>query len=713
MVLRFRVLGSGFWVWVGKEKPVPRHEPQATDAVNQKRETQNAKRAALSVALMLLLPGLLYAQVPDTLKVTPDSLQVVPDSLQATPDSTAPHVPTGPPMGFRLPEPATATTDTMLALSFELDAAGVLATRPASFFYDFGEFGWPNGWSPYGLTPNRVALLLGGLPFDDPVTGRPRYDLLPLSILKPLGLQAGRHAAPMAVYAQVRPYEIGQPFTEMHYRSGGGGLQSILAIHTQRRRLSLFGRPGVLRVLFGYGGHAARGAYDGSRLRRMRQLITRVRYQQTGWSVEAAYLHNQRRLGAHSGVNPTTPYEAIYNQLIATVRNPNAFRQTIRNDLSVTLRARLVPGLADPLTISAFTTLNTFRYRNPGADTLVAKTNRYGARVHQDLQIGPHRLRLLVEAWTDRLARSNALPGDPTRSQLHVTLHDSLRLGRFEAIVEGGAHVTAHARFAGGAARVARRLGPVRVFAEALHAGQPASWVEEYGFGRFVAPVDKIPDGRVSQGRAGLRFRARAFDVAVFGFAHEESKPLDLYTTATEDSIEARVAPAPFQRLGLGSDLGWRRTARRGFYATAQPTLVRFLDANASDAHRRMDAALPTFFVQGRLGARYALFTNDLILDLSVRGRFWTELRSRTLHAPTGLLVLPRAEDDFYPASGFLPASGTVDVVAEAAVRTARLFLAYENAFSGTQVLLGNQIVPIYPLPAQRLRFGVFWPILN
>ena len=102
------------------------------------------------------------AQVPDTTQVAPDSLVV-----------EMPARPPGPPVGFRRAEPGVAVIDTMLAQSFERDATGVLAARPASFVYDLGALGWPNGWSPYGLNPQRVALLLDGLPFDDLVTGRP------------------------------------------------------------------------------------------------------------------------------------------------------------------------------------------------------------------------------------------------------------------------------------------------------------------------------------------------------------------------------------------------------------------------------------------------------------------------------------------------------------------------------------------------------------
>ena len=648
--------------------------------------------------------------VPETARAqAPDTTQVAPDSLVE-----APARPPGPPVGFRRAEPGVAVVDTMLAQSFERDATGVLAAMPASFVYDFGAFGWPNGWSPYGLNPQRVALLLDGLPFDDLVTGRPRYDLLPFSLLERLRVQAGRYGAPQAVYAQVRPYDSPEPLTELHYRTSTTGLQSIYALHTQRHRLKLFGQGGVMRAVFGYGGHAAQGDYQGSRLQRMRQLLLRMRYQQAGWSADLTYFHNQRRLGAHSGVTPGVPYETIYNRLIAIVRNPGAQRRTIRNDLSLAARARVLPGLADPLTISAFWTAQTFRYSNPGADTLEARVHRFGARVHQDVRLGPNRLRLLFEGWTERLRRGNALPDSLglSRSQFHLTLRDSLGLGRLEVNAEGGLHATDHATFFGGAVGLAQRVGSVRVFAEVWHAGQPVSWIEQYGFGRFVQPIDGVPDGRVSQARAGLTLRAGAFDLTVFGFVHEVTFPLDLYSIG-EDSVEVGVTGAPFRRAGVGGDLGWRRNARRGFYFTAQPAFVRFLNADASVRHARMEAALPEFFVQGRLGARYAIFGDDLALDLSLRGRFWTEMRSRTLHAPTGLLVLPREDDDLFPASGLLPSSGMLDVVVEAGLRTATVFLAYENVLSGTQLLAGNLIVPVYPLPERRLRFGVFWPIKN
>ena len=121
----------------------------------------------------------------------------------------------------------------------------------------------------------------------------------------------------------------------------------------------------------------------------------------------------------------------------------------------------------------------------------------------------------------------------------------------------------------------------------------------------------------------------------------------------------------------------------------------------------RAAAALPAFFGEARVGARFVLFRNDLDLDVYLRGRGWTAFRSRELHPQTGLLVLP------LPGARRFGPSGTLDVVAEAAIRTARLFFAYDNILSGTVLMSGTLLVPDYPLPQQRFHLGVFWPIFD
>ena len=92
--------------------------------------------------------------------------------------------------------------------------------------------------------------------FEDLLTGRPAYDLLPIAYAEPLRLDAARLARPVAVHATLRPYAVPEPLTELHFQSGANGLQSIDAVHVQNRRPTFFGRPGFLQAL-GRAGEAA------------------------------------------------------------------------------------------------------------------------------------------------------------------------------------------------------------------------------------------------------------------------------------------------------------------------------------------------------------------------------------------------------------------------------------------------------------------------
>lgn len=635
---------------------------------------------SLHLGLIALLAVVLWASTPVC-------------GQQLAPDSTMRR----PLMPFRGAEHATTMTDSAAAHTIVEDVVGLLAEESGSFSHDFGAFGWPNAWSPYGMNPQKIALQLGGLPFDDLITGRPRYDLLPTALLEPLGLQPGRHGAPLGVAAELRSFEYAPILTELHYQSGSGDLQRIAAAHRQQRSLG----SGSMDVLFAYGGGAATGEYPGSKLHRMRQVLLRARAQQPDWSLEATWLHNQRRLGAHGGVIPGVTYASIYNRLTANVENGDATRRTVRNDLALTLRVRL---LAEPLTAQVFHTAQTFRYHRPRSDTLSATAMRIGGRLAQDILLGPHALRVVLEGWTDRLLRSNVLPDDLARTRLHATLRDSVRFGSLSVLLEGGVFV-ARSTALGGGLHMSQQLGEVRLFADLSHSGDPASWVHLHGWGRFADGAPSVTSGRHSLVRAGLALQLGGIGGEAFGFAHMQDQGVEAYL-AGEDSIAVRTMAGIATTRGVGGEVWFRRNARRGFYLRAMPTMV-------VHPGTLQETPVPSFFVHARLGARYLLFQGDLDLNASIRVRYWTAMRGRALHAPTGMLVFPGSESRLYPAAGKLPASGALDVVIEGTVRTARLFVAYENVLSGTQLLVGNQIVPLYPLPERRFRFGVFWPIAN
>ncbi len=686
---------------------------------------------ALGCSLMLVRGA--SAQVDTTDAVPEDTLRAPPsDTTRRRPsDTTAANqqplhpLPDSPPLYGRV------RSDSIPGRRPHVSVEMMLAEQPGSFLYDLGEYGWPHGWSPRGLAPHRVHLWFDGLSFDDPLTGRPRFELLPPSFLdRPrTGLDPGGGA--VGVHTSWRTYTPKRPVTELRYRFDRDGLHAIEVGHSQKRRLDLFGRPGVLHLTFGYGGRKADGIYDGSALRRERRIWGRLRYLTNDWTVELSDRSSIYRIGAHGGVTapPGSPFISIYALPLAAsnVRRPNDRRKTVRNDLTTRLQGPLVPGLSSPTEISARWTTHTFEFRSTGGDTdttWTAKMNGGHVQARQSLRAGGHHLTGSFRGGLWSVAETNVPSLDGRRGAAHVLLRDSLRLGRTDLMLNAGGHLTSQQRYPSVTARVEHPAGPVGLSASITATGQRSAWIEDDGFASHVRPLSEDRGGtadRLLEGTVGGRTQLGPFDVGAKGFAHRIQNAVDLYAVTPEDSVlstitdtvAARQTSSPVQRVGATFSLGWREDARRGLYATGHGTLLKTLNAGATPLHTRLARTLPNAFGRARLGARFVLF-NDLVTDLYVQARGWSAMNSRWFHPPTGRLVVPPRNNPIpaAPESNVGP-SGTVDVRAEVQFRSATLFFTFQNIQAGTQLQPGTFVVPVYPLPPQQFRFGVFWPIFD
>lgn len=628
------------------------------------------------------------------------------DSL-AAPDSMMVAPPLRPPIGFLTADPG-APVDTMLSvLAPEPDAQGILGRLPGSFVYDFGTPGWPDGWSRFGLNPNKSTLALGGIPLTNTLTGRPRFDLLPLDYLEPLRLTEGRYGAPVVVHGTMRPFDSPRPITELRYRQSNTGLQAISVMHAQQRRRALFGQPGVLGVQLGYRGLKADGEYPGSAVTLGPQTYFRLRYAQRLWSLEAGNFHSRRTVEAHGGVEPFFggAYSTIYQRFGATVENGNAERRTVRNDMYVTARVRLLPASDEPFTTTLYRTRETFRYRNPGTDTLQAKTNRIGFRTQQQIALSTHRLRLTAEGWIDRVRSSNAFAetADLTQRALHLSLHDSVYVGPFTATGQAGWHATTLASFPSFAFTLSNQTLRINL----SQTGEPLSRIEAWGWGAAVQGLTSFPTPTVRQGVAEVHLKRGVWDAKIIGFVNETRNGTDLYETGRQDSLDVQTTETAQYRAGVALDLGWRRASTRGWYLTLQPNWTRFLNPDESPLHQRLADSHPEGYLQGRLGFRYLLFKGDLDLNLYLKGRLWSPMNGRTFHPQTGLLAVPEASARAFGTNGAL------DVQIEAGIRSATVFVAFENFTAGTTFHVGNLHIPDYPLPRRHFRLGVFWPIFD
>ena len=642
----------------------------------------------------------------------------------------------------RFPAPAYGSPpiDSLPVLTPLVGLEHVVAQRPGSFLYDLGAVGWPHGWSPSGLGPHQSRLWIDGHPYNSPLTGRARFDLVPPSFLKRPGVGVDPGGAAVGVHASWRDYDPLRPITELRFRRDSNGQKAIEVAHSQKHQLSLFGTPGIFQATLGYGGRAAEGAYVGSDLRRERRIWGRLRYQRDEWAVELSDLSARHRIGAHGGVVPPagSPFGSIYflPRCEACSEGSGARRRTFRNDLTARVRAPLLPGLEAPTTLSATWTSNTFDFEPSSSDTTwTVRMNGGHGSLRQSVTLGPHTLNVEARGSLWGVGSSNVLPAGDTRWSVHALARDSVALRNTRVVLDAGWHATTDQQYPSASVQLDRPLGAVRLSAAASASGQRLSWFDTAGFPGFVAPLDRVSPalfGRVLRGRVGLEYRGGPFDLEVEAFAHQIRNAVDLYApdvapdqrVASTDSVTARATETPVRRAGATATVGWRRDADRGLYATGTATALRTLSAGASRRQTRLARTLPPVYGRGRIGARFVFFV-DLVTDLYVQARGWTAMNSRWFHPPTGRLAVPPASTPV-PArgAGFQPGpSGTVDVHAEIKLRGATLFFTFENVQSTfapagsvqrrASLVPGTYVVPVYPLPARQFRFGVHWPIFD
>jgi len=618
-----------------------------------------------------------------------------------------------------------------------VDLKQILEGVPGTFLYHLGPVAWPHGWSVDGLAPHRTRLWLDDLPYMDPVTGRPRFDLLPPNFLKTprIGLDPGGH--PVGIHTDWREMDQQRAFTEIRFRRDSNGLQNVEVVHSQQRRLALFGTDGLLQGTFGFKGRATAGVYAGSDLERERGVWGRLRYRTEDWMLELADYSNRFRLSVHGGIEPPGP-------ALSSIYFPAAFddalfrgadQNTIRNDLVARARGPFLPRL-QPATVSLGWTSNTYDYQTayagapldgadlPARDTSWAvQTNSLHASATQPVRVGRHHLTLSTRATVHQRSGGTALTDATSpRWDVHAGVRDSLRFGAGSLVLDGGLHQTEEQSFPSARIEIQHPLGPLSVRARASLDGQPLAWIVKDSFAGFVQPVDEVPSGQIRRAEVEASLRQGVVDVSITGFAHQITDPVDLYSDAAlgVDTVAARVAPEPFLRAGATLTAGIRRDARRGLYAMGRATALSFLNPNDSPLHRRMAETMPSLFGRGRIGARFQIF-RDLQTDLFIQARGWTAMNSRLFHPPTGRLVVPSLDEPVrdFPGERVGP-SYTIDVQAQAILMGAKLFFSFENVQSA-QIIdppsarpqIGTFISPLYPLPPLQFRFGVHWPIFD
>lgn len=605
--------------------------------------------------------------------------------------------------------PATATV--------AADPIDLLVEQPGGFTYDLSVPGWPSGFSFRGLSPNDLGVHFGDVLMDDPFTGRPRFDLVPIQLAVLPDIRLSTSGVLYGAAFQPRRFAEPHPLTEATYWSSSAGLQSIRILHQQQRVFRTRDDPADstiaaadsvaldqraprvpphtrMQTAVSYHGLAATGEYPGSRVRRGRQLSASLGLSGARWSAEVLELYNGRSVGAHEGVNPP-----IFRRLGATVRQADAVRVSRRNDLGVNLAYSIIN---EPLRVGAVWTAATERYTT-AADTVEARSTRLSWSLSQRISRGIP-VSILVAGNRDVVTGSRGMEADATSSFLFAGIRGDATTRRARGTASVGfvqpAGASAFAAIFNGEAM----LAGVGLHASAATTPARSSLIDEVGFSNYVSAGPSGDErARYSAASLGLSLRLRHLSAKLEGFVTLATDATEYFATPVADSVAVVRVDGTTRTTGASATVSLRDSATRGFYGRVR--LDTYRTGGDSSAERlRIAGAHPDYYTTAQVGYRRTLFAGDLIGDFAIRGRAWPDFAGRALHAQTGLLVVPLAVD-------VVPASWVVDVVVTAKVRSASIFVLYENMFSGTQVLEGNQLVVGYPLEQQRFRFGVWWPI--
>ncbi len=672
-------------------------------------DTETLPSDSLATDTLDLPPSVSDTTERDTTEADTTETDRTPRAVSQDDTPTAPRTP----IALLPTAPARTLADTVLYRRAHASMPETIAEAPGSFVYHLGPEGWPHGWSRYGLPPHRADYWLNDRRYVDPVTQQPRYDLLPmLFTTRPSPeIPAGRHGA-LGLSQQWRFFTPDRPLTELRYRRGGGDLQAVEIVHTQGRPVSWLGRPARFAATFGYGGRSTADTYTSTEINLERQVLLRIRYQQDRWGLDLTNYAVRHRVETHGGVEPLTEgvRATLFAPELASVRTEGK-RQTIRNDLALRLRWAWSERL--PATqLSGGWTSNTFDVQG-FFDKRTLRSHVVTTTLRQPLRWHSHQAEAVGYVEHQPAPSDTMAVGTPALTRMQLGVRDSTMWRGTVLRAAGHVHQhTNHGVYPSGHVEAERALGSLMVEARLASTARPSSRLETYGSGDLVTPLDDPVLTRTHRAHLSLQSRWRTLDGRIEAFGHRTERAVD--AERGDDPLErtVRVIPDPVDVMGVSGRLRWRYAAERGLYAVVQGTAlqVRQSDAPLLQQHA---VSVPEAYGRGRLGARFVLF-QDLKIDLYAEAYGWSDFRSRWFHAPTGQFTLPALDAPATPGTpATLSPDGVVNVHAEADLRGAELMVSFENALAGTNVTPGTYVVPTYPLPGQRFRFSIHWPLFD
>ena len=586
---------------------------------------------------------------------------------------------------------------------------GVYMTDPASI----GQYA-----RPYvrGIDWRGTAVLLDGIPMNDPTSGALNLSLIPAGMVDRIETVIGTRAFMFGTGATggainiIRPrLSRVSPATRIRYEESGYNYASSDGSFVQD-----FSQRVNVAAAFQYQGTDGRFLNSGHEQWNFR---SDVRYHPAqDWDVTVHYLYTQTQTGLNEGIDMTKTSSALaFSETQATVRNPDAYEKITRHDLSAQLSGTLTGDSTALTSVSAYTTHILREYRDEENRSAANGVNgrapngvyvtgdhriaRTGLQIRQSLAFGVQTLTAGLFLDHQKVIGSTTM-GNPATTVMAASLMDEIALGKKSVF---------------------------SVYGRLDHTYNKAHW----GFGTDI----RIAAGSMVTFTAGFAASSRPFSFSELYWNTENiSRTGSLFTDVERHTVGEAGIELTFGSVGsLKLAYSYRNIVDRFVFSMKSLTPgIRPLSSLQTDGHatlHSLDLALSVrsgwFSLEGTAGLVHWEYLYEGFLDAPPRGyaQGGVYYRNRILDDKLELQAGVRGQvrgkfngstvlgESLFPMNNYaspLGLASSIDLVLIGHIGDAYIHVIWENV-TGAEYFS----TPFTPALDRRFRFGVSWEFLN
>jgi outer membrane cobalamin receptor len=573
---------------------------------------------------------------------------------------------------------------------------------PGAFIRDLGSAGQPSQLTLRGLGWHEIAVFVDGRTMNEPLTGTMNLNLLPLEAIQRIEYQTGARAflyglnsTGGALNVIRQDFNTSRPYSRIRYTEGGYGFTSLDGIFSQNftRRLNL--AAGFQRQSL--DGRFPNSNYDAWNVRlKLRYLLS----ERANFVLSEVY--NQTEVGLNGGVELTkTVPSDVFDELRATMVNTDSYEKVHRHDITATMAYRWLGDSSVVSTATAYYSHNLREYRDeenrPNPNGIFVQSNHstawYGVKFSQDFQELGSQVSLSGEIQKRKVTESpNVDIQDETAASLTAKVELDIPVVK-PAVFARYDHYRGE-NFGSYGAEVKWVLVPgLSVFGGYSTSYRTPTIQELYWRGEKLATFTKEKEKHRFAEAGILAGMSDVLELrATFFHRHIDNAIVAEHGTAAEDPPSWSIKNVPEEVVqGINGSV----TLRFGVFS-GKGTWTYLVDRREGVETK----TYPKFFASGEIAYRQQLFDGHLDLKVGLRGKFFT--------SGFGESYIPEAMMYVQNLAAELNQQGSADLFIVGKIGSAYVHFMLEN-ITDQQYML----TPFYPMPPQKIRFGIEWEFLD